>query len=159
GAVNTVVFGSDGAVGHNTDCWGFVESFRRGLSGASLEEVLLIGAGGAGMAVARALVDLGVSHLAIFDIDARKAARLVESLGADATHATEIEVFASKASGVINATPVGMAKYPGTPIDPRWLRPSLWVADIVYFPADTALLKAAAAAGCRTLPGAGMAIF
>jgi shikimate dehydrogenase len=59
----------------------------------------------------------------------------------------------------VNATPVGMAKYPGTPVDAAWLRPDLWVADIIYFPAETELLSAAAAAGCDTLTGEGMAIF
>lgn len=162
GAVNTVVFESAGAIGYNTDCWGFAESFRQGLRDASLDEVLLIGAGGAGMAVARALVDLGVGRLAISDIDTLKAARLVEavcSVGTHATLATDLVAATGKAHGLINATPVGMAKYPGTPVPPGWLRPDLWVADIVYFPAETALLRAATAAGCRTLPGAGMAIF
>ena len=52
-----------------------------------------------------------------------------------------------------------MAKYPGMPLPADALRPDLWVADIVYFPAETELLRAAAAAGCRTMPGRGMAIF
>ena len=52
-----------------------------------------------------------------------------------------------------------MAKYPGSPFDEALLRPELWVADIVYFPAETALIRAARAAGCRTLGGSGMAIF
>ena len=60
---------------------------------------------------------------------------------------------------MVNATPLGMAKYPGVPLDPDWLRPEMWVADIVYFPAETELLRRARAAGCETLPGAGMAVF
>ena len=61
-----------------------------------------------------------------------------------------------RADGLVNATPVGMAKYPGHAArsGARSER-DLWVADIVYFPAETALLRAAAAAGCQTLPGAG----
>ena len=51
-----------------------------------------------------------------------------------------------------------MAKHPGTPINVAWLRPELWVADIIYFPEETALLRAARRAGCATLAGAGMAI-
>lgn len=162
GAVNTVVFEAEGAVGHNTDCWGFAESFRRGLQAPELNTVVLLGAGGAGMAVARALVDLGVRHLAIFDIDTRKASRLVDLLGAAAATAavsTDLKTAIGSADGLVNATPVGMSKYPGTPIDPDLLRRDLWVADIVYFPTETALLQAAVAAGCQTLPGAGMAIF
>jgi len=52
-----------------------------------------------------------------------------------------------------------MAKYPGMPVPRVELRRGLWVADIVYFPAETELLRAAAAFGCRVLPGRGMAIF
>ena len=162
GAVNTIVFEAKGAIGHNTDCWGFAESFRRGLQAPGLNTVVLLGAGGAGMAVARALVDLGVRHLAIFDIDTRKASRLVDLLGAAATTAavsTDLKTAIENADGLVNATPVGMSKYPGMPIDPELLRRDLWVADIVYFPAETALLRAASAIGCQTLPGAGMAIF
>jgi shikimate dehydrogenase len=163
GAVNTVIFGTpEGTVGHNTDCWGFAESFRRGLQAPRLEAVVLIGAGGAGMAVARALVDLGVRRLTIFDIDREKASRLAKMLGhaaEDATVAADIGAAIRSADGLVNATPVGMAKYPGMPIDPGTLRRDLWVADIVYFPAETDLLRDAKAAGCQTLPGAGMAIF
>jgi shikimate dehydrogenase len=164
GAVNTVVFAKDGAEGHNTDCWGFAESFRRGLPDARLDDVVLLGAGGAGMAVAKALLDLGASGLTIFDIDAEKTARLVRSLrSANGTirieAAEELEAPLSRAAGLVNATPIGMAKYPGLPVDPRLLRPSMWIADIIYFPAETELLRAARAAGCRALPGAGMAIF
>jgi shikimate dehydrogenase len=63
GALNTVVLRGGRAVGHNTDCWGFAESFRRGMPGAALGKVLLIGAGGAGMAVARALLDQGAAQV------------------------------------------------------------------------------------------------
>jgi shikimate dehydrogenase len=161
GAVNTVVFQHDGAVGYNTDCWGFAQSFRRGLRAPRLDSVVLIGAGGAGRAVASALVDLGVRRLAIFDIEERRASRLSEMLGtkgATATVTADLRAALRHADGLVNATPIGMAKYPGMPIKPGWLRPDLWVADIVYFPAETALLRAAPTAGCQTLPGSGMAI-
>jgi shikimate dehydrogenase len=72
---------------------------------------------------------------------------------------TELAAALRSADGLVNATPVGMAKYPGMPVPESALRPDLWVADIVYFPAVTPLLHAAASQGCRTLPGAGMAIF
>lgn len=164
GSVNTVVFQDGMSIGHNTDCWGFAESFVRGLSHPRLENVLLIGAGGAGMAVARALLGLGAGRLAIYDLDRAKAARLMESLcgrfGSERVGgSSDLEQDLAGADGLVNATPLGMAKYPGMPVNPRWLRPDLWVADIVYFPTETELLRAAAACGCRTLPGAGMAIF
>lgn len=164
GAVNTVVLREGTCVGHNTDCWGFAESFRRGMSGARLDHVVLIGAGGAGMALARALLDLGVTRLTIFDLDRAKAAALTAGLantfGAMRVEETDdLAASVAKAKGLINATPMGMAKYPGMPIAREWLRPDLWVADIVYFPVDTELLREARAVGCRTLPGTGMAIF
>jgi shikimate dehydrogenase len=59
----------------------------------------------------------------------------------------------------VNCTPVGMAKLPGLPLDERLLHAGIWVAEIVYFPLETALLKAARRLGCRTLDGGGMAVF
>jgi len=164
GAVNTIVLRDGRAVGHNTDCWGFAESFRRQMQGARLESVLLIGAGGAGMAVGRALVELGASRVAVFDVNGRKASALVHSLcsqfgRACAVMANDLPGAMQTVDGLVNATPVGMAKYSGMPVPEGALRPDLWVADIVYFPAETELLRAAAARGSRILPGRGMAIF
>jgi shikimate dehydrogenase len=164
GALNTVVLRGGRAVGHNTDCWGFAESFRRGMPGAALGKVLLIGAGGAGMAVARALLDQGAAQVEVFDLDPGRAEALAQSLCASfgkdrGVAVTELAAALRSADGLVNATPVGMAKYPGMPVPESALRPDLWVADIVYFPAVTPLLHAAASRGCRTLPGAGMAIF
>ena len=55
--------------------------------------------------------------------------------------------------------PLDLSLYPGTPVPTDWLRSSLWVAEIIYFPLETALLRAARALGCRTLDGGGMAVF
>jgi shikimate dehydrogenase len=165
GAVNAVVFRDGRSVGHNTDCWGFAESFRREMQGAALDRVLLIGAGGAGMAVGRALLDLGALQVSVFDSDAEKASALAHglsrqrSIGRCAAVATDLSAAMRFADGLVNATPVGMAKYPGMPVPRGDLRRDLWVADVVYFPADTELLRAAVAVGSRTLPGRGMAIF
>ena len=60
---------------------------------------------------------------------------------------------------MVNCTPVGMAKYPGLPLPAELLRPSHWVAEIVYFPLETELLRTARALGCATLDGGGMAVF
>lgn len=164
GAVNTIVLRNARSTGHNTDCWGFAESFRRGMDGARLDRVVLIGAGGAGAAVARALFQLGVGRLDVFDADPAKAAKLAGGLAAAfgegrAFFAEDLQACMGEAAGIVNATPVGMAKYPGMPIARAWLRGELWVADIVYFPQETELLQAARAAGCRTLDGVGMAVF
>jgi shikimate dehydrogenase len=164
GAVNTVILKDGRRTGHNTDWWGFAESFRRGLPGASLDRVVQLGAGGGGAAVAHALLTLGAETLVIVDVDAAKAATLARSLaerfGRDrvAAEAQPAEAMAG-ADGLVNTTPVGMAKYPGIPLAPALLRRELWVADIVYFPLETALLRMARALGCRTLDGGGMAVF
>ena len=63
------------------------------------------------------------------------------------------------ADGIVNASPVGMAKLPGTPLPAELVEPRHWVADIVYFPLETELLRIARAKGCRVLPGSGMALF
>ena len=65
----------------------------------------------------------------------------------------------AKADGLIHCTPTGMAKLPGMPLPAEMLHPALWVAEIVYFPLETELLRVARGLGCRTLDGGGMAVF
>lgn len=165
GAVNTVVLRNGKRYGHNTDLWGFAESFRRHMAGAAAERVLLVGAGGAGAAVAHALVECGAQAIRILDKDVARARALATRI-ADASRDITASVVAEAAEvdidgldGVVNATPVGMAAVPGTPIPAALLQPRLWVADIVYFPLETEFLRRARQAGCRVLPGSGMAIF
>ena len=163
GAVNTVVFRDAFSEGHNTDSWGFAESFRESMAGAPLENVAMFGSGGAGAAVAHALMELGVGRLSLVDTDAGRALDLASRMrgvaGGRVTALPDPAAALRAANGVVNATPVGMAKYPGTPFDTGLLAPEKWVADIVYFPAETDLLRKARAIGCRTLPGIGMAIY
>jgi shikimate dehydrogenase len=165
GAVNTVVFGPGGrTIGHNTDWSGFAESFKRGLADVTRHWVVQFGAGGAGAAVAHALLTLGVGELSIVDTDRGRAERLAQDLCGrfGAGHAVACEDAARavrQADGIVNATPVGMAKYPGMPLARELLRPDLWVADIVYLPLETELLRTARGLGCRTLSGGGMAVF
>ncbi len=163
GAVNTVVLRDGRRVGHNTDWWGFAENFRRGMPDVALGQVVQVGAGGAGTAVAYAAMTLGVERLALVDVDPAKAQTVAASLCArfGAGRAVAVADAASvlpDANGLINTTPIGMDKYPGTPIPTTLLRPALWVAEIIYFPLETALLRAAREQGCRTLDGGGMAV-
>ena len=163
GAVNTVVLRDGRRIGHNTDWWGFAESFRRGMPDAPLGRVVQMGAGGAGAAVAYAAMMLGTDHLTLIDPDPDKAGSVAAMLtarfgaGRVATATGPADAVAA-ADGLINTSPVGMDKYPGTPLPPALLRPALWVAEIIYFPLETALLRAARALGCRTLDGGGMAV-
>jgi shikimate dehydrogenase len=167
GAVNTVVFSPEGrTVGHNTDGTGFAASFARGLPDAELGGVVLLGAGGAGAAVGHAALSLGAERLTVVDVDTDRAGGLARSLEtqfdagrADHAGPDDLPVLLEGASGLIHATPTGMAHHPGLPLDPDLLHPDQWVADIVYRPLDTELLRRAREAGCRTLDGGGMVVF
>ena len=159
GAVNTIVFRDGRRFGHNTDFWGFAQSLRSGLDDARIDDVLLIGAGGAGAAVAHALADMKVRRLRIADTRREAASALAQAVGEMAEPVDDLGRAAEQVDGIVNATPVGMATLPGMPLDPDVLMPRHWVADIIYFPLETALLKAARDRGCRTLGGEGMAVF
>ena len=164
GAVNTVVFSDRRAIGHNTDVLGFSASFRRDLDKVPRDRVTMLGAGGAGHAVAYAALDLGVAELSIFDPDTRRAEELVRRLTAHfgagrAVVTTQLERAVAGAAGIINASPIGMSTHPGSPLPKQLLRPQMWVADIVYFPLDTQLVREATAAGCRVMKGGCMAVF
>ncbi|GAA4461361.1 shikimate dehydrogenase [Phytohabitans houttuyneae] len=163
GAVNTVVFDDGVTRGYNTDAPGFARSFASDFHDARRDGVVQLGAGGAGSAVAHALLSLGVRHLTIVDVERAKAARLARALaaefGADRVTVSapdELAAVLARADGVVNTTPIGMAHHPGSPVPESQLREDLWVADIVYRPFDTALLRAARAVGAPTLHGGGM---
>lgn len=164
GAVNTVLLRDGRRIGHNTDWSGFAASFRRGLPDARIDRVVLLGAGGAGAAVAHAVLTLGAGALSVFDTDRNRASRLAQELcgrfgDGKAIAVENLETAVANAQGVIHATPTGMANHPGLPLPAQWLRPQLWVAEIVYFPLETELLRTARRVGCRTLDGGGMAVF
>jgi len=164
GAVNTVVLKDGKRIGHNTDCLGFAEGFRRGLKGVAVERVVQMGAGGAGAAVAHALLSEGVQQLSIFDVDIRRAQDLADNLNqhfdvARAVAGYDLPSAMAQADGLVNTTPMGMKKLPGMPVPVELLRAELWVAEIVYFPLETELLRNARVLGCRTLDGGNMAVF
>lgn len=164
GAVNTVVFKEGKRIGHNTDCLGFAEGFRRGLGEVARKHVVQMGAGGAGAAVAHALLAEGIQTLSIFDVEVSRAEALANNLnqhfGPDRARAGhDLPTAMAEADGLVNTTPMGMAKLPGMPVPVELLRGQLWVAEIVYFPLETELLRNARALGCRTLDGGNMAVF
>lgn len=164
GAVNTVVLKEGKRIGHNTDCLGFAEGFRRGLPDVGVARVVQMGAGGAGAAVAHALLSEGTQLLSIFDVEIRRAQALADNLnqhfGAGrAVAGQDLPGALALADGLVNTTPMGMKKLPGTPVPVELLRRELWVAEIVYFPLETELLRQARALGCRTLDGGNMAVF
>jgi shikimate dehydrogenase len=163
-AVNTVVFRDGKRKGFNTDCQGFSIPFRQKLADVSKRSVVLVGAGGAGAAAAYAVLASGTERLFIVDRDQERAKTLARRM---AGHFPERQVAAAdrlasviaRADGLIHATPTGMAGHSGLPFDPSLLRPEMWLAEIVYVPLETALLRAARERGCRTLDGGGMAVW
>ena len=163
GAVNTVVIRERRLIGHNTDGSGWSWGFRRALPQADLRRVVLLGAGGAGSAIAHAVLRLGAESLVVVDSDAGRSNVLAEALNAHYAGG-RVEAGAEPASalraatGLIHATPTGMDKLPGMPLPESLLRSDLWVSEIVYFPIETALLKAARARGCAVVDGGGMAV-
>ncbi|GAB3274994.1 shikimate dehydrogenase [Microbacterium lacusdiani] len=164
GAVNTVVFRDGRMTGHNTDVTGFGAAFDEAFGTEPQGRVILVGAGGAGAAVATALAARRIAELVVVDVDGDRAAALADVVASDAwsevTSATPAELpgLLREAAGVVNATPFGMAAHPGTAFDPALLDARTWVADIVYRPAETELLLAARARGCRVMSGLGMAM-
>lgn len=160
GAVNTVVMAQGRLTGHNTDGPGWGWGFRRALPGADLSRVVLLGAGGAGSACADAVLRLGARRLVIIDREAGRgdalAARMNSIHGARCVAVADMAQALAGATGLIHATPTGMAKLPGLPVPEGLLRPGLWVSDIVYVPLETELLRSAKRAGCRIMDGGHM---
>jgi len=160
GAANTVVLREGRASGYNTDWSGFARSLRRSLPDPAGQRAVLLGAGGAGVAVAYALLQLGLDHVGVHDVDRSRAEACVARFGTDRLSVVDDLAGAlAAADGLVHATPTGMSGYPGLPLPADLLRPGSWVADIVYFPLETDLIRLARDRGCRVVHGGGMAVF
>jgi shikimate dehydrogenase len=165
GAVNTITFHDGKAVGHNTDHTGFTGGLRAGLPSAATGSVVQIGAGGAGAAVAFGLLSTGTRHLVIADIEPVRAEALAARL---APHFPDSQLSVNRsvavagsireADGLVNSTPIGMTGHAGMPVDPSLLHSGLWVADVIYRPLETELIKAARGKGCAVLDGGRMVV-
>lgn len=163
GAVNTVVNRGGRLIGYNTDATGWRWGFETALPQADLRQVVLLGAGGAGSAVAHALMQMGTGRLLIHDPAPGRASALASQLArrhgeARVAASDDLADSLADATGLVHASPTGMAKMPGLPLPAPLLRPDLWVAEVVYFPLETALLRAARALGCATVDGGTMAV-
>ncbi|MBV9064751.1 MAG: shikimate dehydrogenase, partial [Methylobacteriaceae bacterium] len=159
GAVNTVVVKDQRLVGNNTDTTGFERAVTPLLTGPE-NAVAVIGAGGVGKAIAFALSNLNVSEIRIFDSDPARSVKLGSLLPEhnNIRIAKNLEEAVSGATGVVNATPVGMLPNKDSPVPVALLHSGLWVADAVYYPLITPLLAAARASGARTMTGRELAI-
>jgi shikimate dehydrogenase len=166
GAINTVAIGEDGrTTGYNFDRRGWRNSFAETLGPGSAQgnTVVLIGAGGAGRAVAFALMDLGAAAVVLHDLDVSRANALQADVSrhygaARCRLAGNLERDIAAADGIVNATQTGMTGFPGNPVPVSTIKATHWAADVIYTPVETDFLKAATAKGARTLNGSGMCV-
>ena len=161
GAVNAVVVRDHRLIGHNTDTSGFARAAAPLVAESGHGPVALIGAGGVGKAIGFALAGLNVSGLRIYESERSRAERLASLLSAHpgVMVADSIEKALQGAVGLVNATPMGMLPNRATPVPDALLHDGLWVADAVYNPLWTPLLKAAKLKGARVMTGRELAIF
>ena len=170
GAVNTVRISDDGAChGFNTDGRGFVRSLRADAGFEAAGKVFFVmGAGGAGRAVATQLALEGAARVIVCDTDAPRAKALAESIASNVSpdiiellprEKGPVAEALSRADAFVDATPLGMHEGDPTSVPTDQLRPEMLVVDLVYNPPETALLAQAKARGCRTLNGLGMLLF
>ncbi|PTX54220.1 shikimate dehydrogenase [Litoreibacter ponti] len=151
GACNTLVFG-EYVTGFNTDYTGFLAAME---PVDEIGSVVMAGAGGVARALGAALVKRGARDIAIYDTDRVRAEDLAFSLGppARAIPSDALAEAMRLADGLVNATPLGMAEYPGAAFDLSLLDRQGWAFDAVYTPTDTAFLQAASAAGLQIFTG------
>jgi shikimate dehydrogenase len=160
GVVAAVRRNKDGSWhGHTTDGEAFVKAQID--NGAHIDgaRVLVLGAGGAGSAIAISMLASGAAEVVVNDADPARAQRIVGLLKPQA--GDRIREGSNDPTGfdvVSNATPMGMAEGDPLPLDPAKLRPSMFVGDVVAGHGETPLIKAARAAGCRTADGDAMVI-
>ncbi len=160
-AVNCVTFQHGRSKGYNTDSAGWAWGFVRELPNADLSDVVVLGCGGAGSAVSFAVLGLGAKRVTLVDEDRAKAQALCAALGQHfgvgrARVVDSISAAMQTATGLVHATPTGMLKLPGMALEPELLQAPMWVADLVYVPLETELLKAARAKGCAVHDGGHM---
>ena len=156
--VNTMRRNPDGTWhGDMFDGLGFVSAMNDNGCDPAGKKALLVGAGGAGSAIAHALVMAGVSELAICDDDASRRETLVQRLAGlslcpvkhGGTDPTDYDI-------VLNATPVGMKETDAFPLQASKLTSSMFVGCVITQPVVTPLIAAARAKGCLSMTGADM---
>lgn len=156
GAVNCVVRNGAHLVGHNTDATGFGSWLAAAGHPLGDARVIVLGAGGAGRAAVAGALAAGAASVVVVNRSAAPAAAAV-ALAPQHCVTGSIEDVPS-ADVVVNATPVGMRAHPGCPVPPEVLRSGQVVADLVYDPVDTELLRAAREVGAEALDGVGMLV-
>lgn len=157
GSVNVMRQTKDGWVGDNTDGQGYVRGIEQAGGAIVGKRVLLIGAGGAGAAIAYEVLAAGAAHLAIHEIDTARRDALIARL--QAPFAGRVSIGSDDPSGfdvIANATPLGMRANDPLPVQTEKLTSDQFAACPITKPARSPFIEAAAAKGCLTMPGLGM---
>ncbi len=158
GAVNTIIFEDGRATGHNTDTYGFARSLGGVMALDAPFTAAILGTGGAALAALYVLLGApGLESLVIYSRDASRAATLADRWGDPRLHGAALDGF-RPADPVVHATPVGLAGSPGALLSAERLRGSGILYEMIYSPAETALMRAARDAGVRAIGGGAMFI-
>ncbi|HPM80110.1 MAG TPA: shikimate dehydrogenase [Candidatus Anammoximicrobium sp.] len=164
GAVNCVNRVGEKLVGENTDGKGFVESLRK-ITDPAGKRVVILGAGGAARAIGIELGLSGVAEIVVVNRTAERGQTLVDLLNergqvpARLVHLSGDYAVECGFDIVINATSIGLGDADArVPLQLDSLRPGMVVADVIFTPAQTRLIRDAAARGCTTLDGLGMLV-
>ncbi|WP_294349027.1 shikimate dehydrogenase [uncultured Clostridium sp.] len=173
GAVNTVVNDNGVLTGHITDGIGYMTSLKDAGIDVIGKKMTIVGAGGAATAIQiQAALD-GVAEISIFNRKDAFFARAEETVRQinentgckaslyDLEDLDKLKEEISDSYLFTNATGMGMKPLEGQTYipDASFLRPDLYVSDVVYAPRETALLKMAREVGCKTINGLGMMLF
>lgn len=154
GSSNMIAFKPD-VCGSNTDYTGFLSAWRAEMGDARPGRVVIAGAGGVARALGPALLRLGATDIAIFDLSSERASQLVQTLG-PVGRVLDKAGFADairEANGLVNATPIGMAEHPGSPFPvPLGISPD-WVFDAIYTPTETRFIEEGRRSGARIITG------
>ncbi len=157
GAANMLTFADDNCYADNSDISGFEEAFTTaGPAVSANDTALVLGAGGAARAIIIALQSMGVREIIISNRTEEKAAALAEAFGLKAVPWPERNTFLEAADIIVNTTSLGMTSQPPLELETSKIKPGAVVADIVYAPLETKLLKAASAQGNPTVDGLAM---
>jgi shikimate dehydrogenase len=157
-SINTVLFNDGQMLADNTDFSGCCRSFRNLFgSGFKPGRVLMLGAGGVGVAIAYALKEIGAEELVIFDINKDISTDLVEQFQGARTSIRLAEPDLidemEQADGLVNATPIGMFQYPGNPFPIAGIKSQSWAFDAIYTPENTEFLDVCRKRRIETLSG------
>ncbi|MBY8273774.1 quinate dehydrogenase [Vibrio fluvialis] len=158
GALNTLLIDGDTLRGTNTDCSGFVRSYRKECPEQSPGKVLMKGAGGVGRAIAFGLGQLAVEHLYIYDEQPISLQALIDDLqqagiSCSAVSRDALTACALECDGLVNATPVGHYTTPGAAFTEEQVQSQRWVFDAVYTPVRTEFIALAQQQGMSVISG------